>query len=131
MSNLNKNIYKYKNIEFFNSFGFLDYVKLLKTAKLVISDSGSITEESSILNLRSVNLRSSHERQEGMEKGISILSGTSQKEIIQSIQIALAKNMIESNLKLDDYHEKNVSDKIVNIIQSYIPYINKKIWSKN
>lgn len=131
LSNLNKNIYKYKNIEFFNSFGFLDYVKLLKTAKLVISDSGSITEESSILNLRSVNLRSSHERQEGMEKGISILSGTSQKEIIQSIQIALEKNMIESNLRLDDYHEKNVSDKIVNIIQSYIPYINKKIWSKN
>ena len=104
---------------FFNSFGFLDYVKLLKTSRLVISDSGSITEESSILNLRSVNLRSSHERQEGMEKGISILSGTSQKDIIQSIKIALEKKVKGSNLRLDDYHEKNVSDKIVNIIQSY------------
>ena len=83
------------------------------------------------MSIPTVNLRSTNERQEGMEKGISILSGTSQKEIIQSIQIALEKNMIESNLRLDDYHEKNVSDKIVNITQSYIPYINKKIWSKN
>lgn len=131
LSNLGKNKGKYKNIEFFNSFGFLDYIKLLKTSRLVISDSGSITEETSILNLRSVNLRSSHERQEGMEKGISILSGISQKNIIQSIKIALEKKVRGSNLRLDDYHEKNVSDKIVNIIQSYIPYINKKIWSKN
>ena len=131
LEKLKKEKNKYKNIEFYDSFGFLDYVKLLKSSDLVVSDSGSITEETSILNLRSINLRSSHERQEGMEKGICILSGVNQQEILQSMNIALVKKLSETDLVLSDYHEKNVSNKIINIIQSYIPYINKKIWSKS
>ncbi len=131
LEKLKKQKNKYKNIEFYNSFGFMDYIKLLKSSSLVISDSGSITEETSILNLRSINLRSSHERQEGMEKGICVLSGLKQQEILQSLNLALSRNLSECDLKLSDYHEKNVSNKIVNIIQSYIPYINKKIWSKS
>ncbi len=131
LEKLKKQKNKYKNIEFYKSFGFMDYIKLLKSSSLVISDSGSITEETSILNLRSINLRSSHERQEGMEKGICIMSGLKQQEILQSLNLALSRNLSECDLKLSDYHEKNVSNKIVNIIQSYIPYINKKIWSKS
>lgn len=131
LEKLKKEKNKYKNIEFYNSFGFLDYVRLLKSSDLVISDSGSITEETSILQLRSINLRTTHERQEGMEKGICLLSGVEQKEILQSLEIALAKNLSDTDFKLKDYHEKNISNKIVNIIQSYIPYINKKIWSKS
>ncbi len=131
LEKLKKQKNKYKNIEFYKSFGFMDYIKLLKSSSLVISDSGSITEETSILNLRSINLRSSHERQEGMEKGICIMSGLNQQEILQSLNLALSRNLSECDLKLSDYHEKNVSNKIVNIIQSYIPYINKKIWSKS
>lgn len=122
---------KFKNIEFYKSFGFIDYLKLLKSSALVISDSGSITEETSILKLRSINLRTTHERQEGMEKGICILSGVEQKEILQSLETTLAKNISKYDLKFNDYHEENVSHKIVNIIQSYTPYINKKVWSKN
>ena len=59
------------------------------------------------------------------------MSGVKQEEILQSLNLALKRNLSECDLKLSDYHEKNVSYKIVNIIQSYIPYINKKIWSKS
>ena len=131
LEKLKKKKNNYKNIEFYKSFGFFDYIKLLKSSTLVISDSGSITEETSILKLRSINLRTTHERQEGMEKGICVMSGVDKKEILQSLEIGLRKNLSKIDIKFNDYHEESVSHKIVNIIQSYIPYINKKIWSKN
>jgi len=120
-----------KNILFLKPFSFFDYIKLQINSKLTISDSGSIVEEANILNFPAINLRDTTERQEGMEKGFVITSGLETKDIIQSAQIAIKNfnNNFESNIH-PDYSQKNVSEKVTNIIQSYIHYINRKVWFK-
>jgi UDP-N-acetylglucosamine 2-epimerase (non-hydrolysing) len=120
-----------KNIIFLKPFSFFEYIKLQLNAKLTISDSGSIVEEANILNFPAVNLRDTTERQEGMEKGQVIMSSLKSKEIIRSAEIVI-KNFnkdVESSVH-PDYLQINVSQKIVNIIQSYIHYINRKTWYK-
>ena len=117
-------------INFCDPFGFFDYVKLMKNTKLVLSDSGSITEEASILSVPCLNIRNSNERQEGMEYGTVIMTGLNVTNIINSADIAL-KNIANQNTEkkiYPDYSEENVSDKIISIIQSYTHYINKKTW---
>jgi UDP-N-acetylglucosamine 2-epimerase (non-hydrolysing) len=122
-------------INFHNPFGFFDYVQLMKNSKLVLSDSGSITEETSILSIPSLNIRSSNERQEGMEYGTTIMTNINVDNIINSADITLKKIKqyqilgFKNNL-YPDYANENVSDKIVSIIQSYTHYINKKVWFK-
>jgi UDP-N-acetylglucosamine 2-epimerase (non-hydrolysing) len=126
---INKNIIK--NIIFLKPFSFFEYIKLQLNAKLTISDSGSIVEEANILNFPAVNLRDTTERQEGMEKGHVILSSLKSNEIIRSSEIVM-KNFnkdVGSSIH-PDYLQINVSQKIVNIIQSYIHYINRKTWFK-
>lgn len=118
-----------KIFKFMKPFTFRDYAKLMINAEIVISDSGSITEETSILGIKSVNLRETFERQEGLEKSLCILSGIGKKEIISSLNLAFNLNPPEKNM-LEDYRQANVSDVIVKIIQSYIPYVNKYIWKK-
>jgi UDP-N-acetylglucosamine 2-epimerase (non-hydrolysing) len=100
-------------------------------SKLTISDSGSIVEEANILNFPAINLRDTTERQEGMEKGCVIISGLETINIIQSAIIAIEnfKNNLEFNIH-PDYSQSNVSEKVTNIIQSYIHYINRKVWFK-
>jgi UDP-N-acetylglucosamine 2-epimerase (non-hydrolysing) len=120
----------YKEINFNDPFGFYDYAKLLKNAKLVVSDSGSITEESFILSIPSINLRDANERQEGMELGISIMSGVNTNDIINSALIALEKNNDFDQDSFPDYSRHNVSDTVVVAIQSHIDYINRKVWFK-
>jgi UDP-N-acetylglucosamine 2-epimerase len=118
-------------IIFLKPFGYFDYIKLQLNAKITISDSGSIVEESNILNFPAINLRETTERQEGMEKGFTMISSLSAEEIIKSAEIVLKRFL--SNPQPDilkDYSESNVSDKVINIIQSYIPYINRKTWFK-
>ena len=121
-------------INFHKPFGFFDYAKLLKNSKIVVSDSGSLTEETSILSIPSINIRDSNERQEGMEYGTTIMTSVNVDNIINAAEITLNKikqNKIFENSKIyPDYSEENVSDKIVNIIQSYTHYINKKVWFK-
>ena len=107
-------------------FGYLDYVKLMKNAKLVISDSGSITEETSILHLPSINLRSSNERQEGMERGIVIMTGLNKNSILSSANIVLRKNKSINDSVHIDYSNPNVSDSVITILQSYISYVKNK-----
>lgn len=121
-----------KYIDFYKPFGFFDYVRLMKSAKIVLSDSGSITEETSILSIPSVNLRTSNERQEGMERGISIMSGLNSESILNAADIILSNKKIEeySNEIYPDYAMNNVSENVVKIIQSYTHYINKKTWFK-
>jgi UDP-N-acetylglucosamine 2-epimerase (non-hydrolysing) len=121
-----------KYIDFYKPFGFFDYVRLMKSAKIVLSDSGSITEETSILSIPSVNLRTSNERQEGMERGISIMSGLNSGSILNAADIILSNKKIEeySNEIYPDYAMNNVSENVVKIIQSYTHYINKKTWFK-
>jgi UDP-N-acetylglucosamine 2-epimerase (non-hydrolysing) len=121
-----------KYICFYKPFGFFDYVKLMKSAKIVLSDSGSITEETSILSIPSINLRTSNERQEGMEQGISIMSGLNSKNILNAADIIINYKKAEeiTDEIYPDYAINNVSDVVVKIIQSYTHYINKKTWFK-
>lgn len=107
-------------------FGYLDYVKLMKNAKLIISDSGSITEETSIFNLPSINLRSSNERQEGMEKGVVIMTGLNKNSILSSANIVLRKKKSNNHSVHIDYSNLNVSDSVVTILQSYISDVKNK-----
>lgn len=121
-------------IKFEKPFGFIDYVKLQINATCVISDSGTITEETSILNLKSVNLRNAHERPEGVEKMTVILSGLKENDIIDSVRLSIKiheeRNKDNYIQIVEDYIETDVSSKIVGIIQSYTHYINRKIWKK-
>ena len=121
-----------KYIDFYKPFGFFDYAKLMKSAKIVLSDSGSITEETSILSIPSVNLRTSNERQEGMECGISIMSGLNTRDILNAADIIINNKKIDEYEKriYPDYAIKDVSETVVKIIQSYTHYINKKTWFK-
>lgn len=130
MKNIQKKLLN--NIIFLKPFGYFDYIKLQLNAKITISDSGSIVEESNILNFPAINLRETTERQEGMEKGFTMISSLNAEEIIKSVEIVLKRFL--SNPEPDvlkDYSESNVSDKVINIIQSYIPYINRKTWFKH
>jgi UDP-N-acetylglucosamine 2-epimerase (non-hydrolysing) len=104
----------------------------MKNAKIILSDSGSITEETSILSIPSVNVRDSNERQEGMEQGLSIMSGLKSKDILNAADIAINNKKLEefNNIIYHDYAMSNVSETVVKIIQSYTHYINKRTWFK-
>jgi UDP-N-acetylglucosamine 2-epimerase (non-hydrolysing) len=120
-----------KNIIHHKPFGFFDYIKLQMNSKLTISDSGSIVEESNILNFAAINIRETTERQEGMEKGFAVLSGLKINDIVSSAEIVMKRFSNKPTLDIHkDYFEEHVSDKVINIIQSYIPYINRKVWFK-
>ena len=120
-------------IEFMKPFGFMEYVKLQQNAFCVISDSGTITEESSILHFPAITIRQAHERPEGMDEGILVMSGLESERIIESIdlvtsQYAEGKEVIHS---IPDYAADNVSKKVVRIILSYTDYVNRTVWHKS
>ena len=119
-----------KNLNFLKPFSFFDYCKLQTKAFCTISDSGTIFEEASILNFPAVTIRSSHERQEGMEGGAVVVCSEKNQDINNAIKIA---KKIKENLKfkVNDYHTTGVAFRVINIIESYISIINEKVWSKN
>jgi UDP-N-acetylglucosamine 2-epimerase (non-hydrolysing) len=108
--------------------GFFHYVNLQKNAALVISDSGTITEESSILGFPAINIREAHERPEGMEEAAVIMSGLSTERILQSVELSLSQKAVVRQVR--DYDVPNVSDKVVRIILSYTDYVNRNVWHK-
>lgn len=110
-------------------FGFFDYNKLQKEAFCVLSDSGTLAEESSILKFPAVSIRTSTERPEVMDKGSMILGGTNLETIMQAIEISTKVNVLENPIA-PDYQDENVSQKIINIIQGYTTIINKNVWKK-
>lgn len=120
-------------IRFLPPFGFLDYVFLQTQARCVLSDSGTITEESSILNFPALNLRSVHERPEGFEEAAVMMVGLSVERVMQALDIlGNQKCGAERDLKIvGDYQVTNVSDKVLRIIQSYTDFINQRTWKKN
>lgn len=119
-------------IKFMKPFGLFDYVKLQKHALCVVSDSGTITEESSILNIPAVTIRQAHERPEGMDEGTLIMCGLEANAVIQAIAVARSQRIDgQRQFRLvDDYDVDNVSKKVVRIIMSYTDYINRTVWFK-
>lgn len=121
-----------KQVELMKPFGFLDYVKLQTNALCVLTDSGTVSEESSILNFPAVNLREAHERNEAMDQGSVMMTGLNPERVMQAIAIAIKqKRGTQREFYLPDgYGEDNVSKKVVRIIMSYTDYINRTTWFK-
>ncbi|MFC1862377.1 non-hydrolyzing UDP-N-acetylglucosamine 2-epimerase [Thermodesulfobacteriota bacterium] len=119
-------------IELMRPLGFIDYIKLQMNAYCVVSDSGTITEESSILGFPAITIRQAHERPEGMDEGTLIMSGLEENSVLNAIDI-VTKQALDSTRGfrlIPDYDIDNVSKKVVRIIVSYIDYINRTVWSK-
>ena len=120
-------------VNYMKPMGFFDYISLQKNACCVISDSGTITEEASILNFPAIMIRMAHERPEGMDEGTVIMSGIERERVIESIDIVVNHHIKNPNsIKIiNDYDVENVSIKVVRIILSYIDYINRTVWKKD
>ena len=119
-------------IQFLKPLGFFDYNKMQQNAYCVISDSGTISEESSIMNFPAITIRQAHERPEGMDEGTLIMSGLEKERILQSISVVVSQFNYEkiSTRIVYDYDVDNFSIKVVRVIISYIDFINRTVWKK-
>lgn len=127
-----KNISMHKNVQFLKPLGFNDYNSLQMKSFAVLSDSGTISEESSVLNFRALNIREAHERPEAMEEASVMMVGLSPERIMQGlVQLQYQKIGQERNFRpVADYSMPNVSDKVVRIILSYTDYIKRTVWKE-
>jgi UDP-N-acetylglucosamine 2-epimerase (non-hydrolysing) len=121
-----------ERIRFLKPLGFLDYVNLQMHARCVVSDSGTITEESSILGFPAVTIRQAHERPEGMDEGTLIMCGLDPNHVLASMEVVMAHNASGGRpfRLLPDYDVDNVSRKVLRIIMSYTDYVNRTVWRK-
>lgn len=119
-------------IQFLKPLGFFDYNKMQQNAYCVISDSGTISEESSIMNFPAITIRQTHERPEGMDEGTLIMSGLKKDRIIQSIDIVVSQSSQADRVTkiVYDYNVDNFSLKVVRTIISYVDFVNRTVWGK-
>jgi UDP-N-acetyl-L-fucosamine synthase len=127
-----RNVQIHKQVQLLKPLGFMDYNQLQLKSKLVFSDSGTISEESSILNFPALNIRESHERPEAMEEGAVIMSGFNLDRIIQSIDIVInqGRGKTRDLHIVRDYTAPNVAEKVLRIILSYTDYIKRKLYNE-
>jgi UDP-N-acetylglucosamine 2-epimerase (non-hydrolysing) len=131
-----RNMIESKNIKFnpliniMKPLSFYDYVKLQIRSKAVLSDSGTISEESSILNFKALNIRQAHERPEAMEEASVMMVGLKKERVLQGLEI-LETQQKDTLRNVTDYCIPNVSDKVLRIIISYTDYVNRVVWGKN
>jgi UDP-N-acetylglucosamine 2-epimerase len=119
-------------IQFSKPFGFCDYIKLQMDSRCVVSDSGTISEEASILNLPAVTIRNAHERPEAIDVGTFILTGLKKERVLESIKVVCEQHNKKSRsiFPVPDYAESNVSMKILRIVLGYTDYVNRTVWKK-
>ncbi len=118
-------------VELAKPFGFLDFIQLQKHARCVISDSGTITEEASLLNLPAITIRYAHERPEGMDEGTVIMTGLQSAEVLEAIRVVCAQHESRGPMRpVADYAAPDVSRKIVRLVLSYTGYVNRTVWRR-
>jgi UDP-N-acetylglucosamine 2-epimerase (non-hydrolysing) len=114
-------------IQLMKPMGFVDYIKLQTTAKAVLSDSGTISEETSILGLKALNIREAHERPEAMEEATVMMVGLKKERILQGLKVLEAQCRKDIRI-VEDYNVPNVAEKVIRIIISYVDYIKRTVW---
>ncbi len=119
-------------VQFLKPFGFCDYIKLQMEALCVVSDSGTISEEGSLLNLPAITIRNAHERPEGMDVGTLIMSGLKKDRVLNAVKVIIAQHDKSKRVihPVADYEGGPVSKQILRIVLSYIDYVNRTVWSK-
>ena len=117
-------------VSFMKPFGFLDYIKLQMSAYCVLSDSGTITEEASLLNLPAITIRNAHERPEGMDEGTLVMSGLATERILDAVKLVTAGHQRQKRIipVVSDYPKPSVSKQVVRIVLSYTDYIRRTVW---
>lgn len=119
-------------VQFMKPFGFCDYVRLQMEALCVISDSGTITEEASLLNLAAVTIRNAHERPEGMDAGTLIMAGLKSERVLDAVRITITQHDKEKPAvrAVNDYENPAVSRQVLRVVESYTEYVNRIVWRK-
>lgn len=120
------------HIQFLKPFGFCDYIKLQLESLCVVSDSGTITEESSLLNLPAITIRNAHERPEGMDVGTLIMSGLKKERVLDAVRVIVAQHDKSRRVMqpVQDYEAGAVSKQLLRVVMSYVDYVNRTVWSK-
>lgn len=119
-------------IQFMKPFGFCDYIRLQTEALCVLSDSGTITEEASLLNLPAITMRHAHERPEGMDAGTLIMAGLNRERVLDAVRVTIAQHNRQQHAirPVTDYENPAVSTQVLRIVESYTDYVNRTVWRK-